>query len=119
MTRSKWKNRIKKACVAADTYKNCFDDAIDTLAGILERRDQAEALFYENSELIVEHTNKGGATNRELNPLVRLINELNRDALAYWKELGLTPNGLKRINEAAMKEQAKTSALEKALLKMA
>ena len=118
MTRKKWKSRIKKACEEADTYKKCFDDAIDTLAGILERRDQVEALFAENSAIMIEHTNKGGATNTELNPVVRLINELNRDALAYWKELGLTPNGLKRINEAAMKEAPKQSALEKALIRM-
>ena len=27
---------------------------------------------------------------------------MNRDALAYWRDLGLTPAGLKKINEEAM-----------------
>ena len=64
--------------------------------------------------MLVNHTNKAGATNVEQNPCLRLINDLNRDALAYWRDLGLTPAGLKRIDEAAMK-QRKKSALAEAL----
>ena len=59
--------------------------------------------------VIVEHTNKGGATNAEQNPLIRMLNDLNRDALAYWRDLGLTPAGLKRIKESALKEPEKIS----------
>jgi hypothetical protein len=43
-----------------------------------------------------------------------MINDLNRDALAYWRDLGLTPAGLKRVNEQALKA-AKRSALSEAL----
>jgi hypothetical protein len=43
-----------------------------------------------------------------------MINDLNRDALAYWRDLGLTPAGLKKTDEAAMK-QRKKSALGEAL----
>lgn len=32
------------------------------------------------------------------------MNDLNRDALTYWRELGLTPKGLRAINDAALKE---------------
>lgn len=63
----------------------------------------------------MEHTNQGGATNATQNPALRLINDLNRDALAYWRDLGLTPSGLRKINDSAMKESRKESALEKAL----
>ena len=51
---------------------------------------------------MIEYTNKGGSTNHIQNPLLKLANELNRDALTYWKELGLTPAGLKRLNEKAL-----------------
>lgn len=108
-----WKNKIKQACVDAGTYKPYFESVIDTLAMILEKRDRAEKLL-EGEPVIVEHTNKGGNTNLEQHPAVRLINDLNRDALAYWRDLGLTPKGLKAINEGALKEQ-KVDALTQAL----
>lgn len=116
MTKTRWKSRIKKACNEVGTYQKSFDAVIDTLAGILERRDKALEEY--DGTLIIEHTNKNGSTNKEQNPLIRLINDLNRDALAYWRELGLTPAGLKRINDAAVKGSKKPSALEKALEKL-
>lgn len=115
MTAKRWKNRIENATKAAGTYRDFFDSVIDTLADILEQRDNAKAAFEEDgSGVIVEHTNKGGATNLEQHPALRLMNDLNRDALAYWKELGLTPAGLKKINEASMKPKKK-NALSEAL----
>lgn len=104
MNRKQWKTKIKKACVEAGTYKKYFEAVIDTLAGILEKRDEAET-FMQGESVIVEHTNKGGSTNLEQHPAVRLINDLNRDALAYWRDLGLTPKGLKAINDDALREK--------------
>lgn len=119
MTASEWEKKIKKNCKAVGTYKAPFDSVIATLAGILEKRDNAEELFAQSGgKVIVKHTNKAGATNLEQNPALRLINDLNRDALAYWKELGLTAASLKRINESAIKAEKKTSALEEALMKL-
>lgn len=125
MTKSRWKSRIKKACKDAGTYKNYFDSVIDTLAAILEKRDAAQDEFdalmgsgAKGGRLIIEHTNKAGATYCEQNPLIRLINDLNRDALAYWKELGLTIASLKRINGSAVRNDREPSTLEKALMKL-
>lgn len=116
MDKKQWKLKIKNAAKKAGTYQTFFDAVIDTLAGILEKRDTAQVFFEESGgNMIVEHTNKGGATNLELNPVLRLINDLNRDALAYWRDLGLTPAGLKRINESAMQKKQTGSALEEAL----
>lgn len=99
MTQSEWKRRIVRNMKDAGTYQKYFDSVVGTLAGILERRDKAEALFVASGEnVLVKHTNKGGATNIEQNPVLRLINDLNRDALAYWRDLGLTPAGYKRLN---------------------
>ncbi len=76
---------------------------IETLADILARRDEALKLYkQEGGQPVIEYTNKGGSTNYVQNPLLKLANELNRDALTYWKELGLTPAGLKRLNEKAL-----------------
>lgn len=118
MNKSDWKNRITESCESAGTYRAFFDDIIETLAGILERRDMAIETFEKTGgNVIVKHTNKGGSTNLEQNPALRLVNDLERDALAYWRELGLTPSGLKKIGEAVKKEQ-RGSALEAALQKL-
>ena len=115
MTQSEWAERIRNSAVEAGTYRPYFDDVIATLADILEKRDNAQADFIKSGgHAAVKHTNKSGATNVEQNPLLRLVNDLNRDALAYWRDLGLTPAGLKRINEDALKKP-KENALAKAL----
>lgn len=116
MERNKWKRKIKKATIEAGTYRPFFDSVIDTLAGILERRDIAEVQFEESGgEVMIDHENKGGGVYKEKNPALTIINELNRDALAYWRDLGLTPAGLKKINETELKKKKKESALESAL----
>ena len=116
MKKATWKNRITEACRAAGTYREFFLPVIDTLAGILEKRDEAQEMFKASGgNILVKHTNKGGATNIEQNPALRLINDLNRDALAYWRDLGLTPAGLKKIDEEAMKPK-KQNSLEKVLM---
>lgn len=113
----KWRTKIVKCCEAAGTYKEYFGPVIDTLADILEKRDAVQQQFIESGgELLVEYTNKAGATNLALNPLVKLVNDLNDTALTYWKELGLTAAALKKINEAAIKGSSELSVLDKALL---
>lgn len=115
MKRAEWKEKIVSACQQAGTYREYFEPVIDTLASILEKRDDAQETFEKSGgKTLVKHTNKGGATNIEQNPALRLINDLNRDALAYWRDLGLTPAGLKRIDENGMKTK-KRSALAEAL----
>lgn len=112
----KWKAKIVKACKAAGTYKDYFDPVVSTLAEILDKRDAAQKEFVESgARIMIEYTNKAGATNYVQNPIIRLINDLNRDALTYWKELGLTAASLKKINEAAIKGGPELSALDKAL----
>lgn len=115
MKKKAWTNRIREAAQNAGTYRPYFESVISTLAEILTKRDAAQKEFEDSgAEMIVEHTNKNGSTYLEQNPALRLINELNRDALAYWRDLGLTPAGLKKIDENAMKKR-KESALAAAL----
>lgn len=102
MKRTSWRKKIVAACKDVGTYRPAFDPIIETLAGILERRDGAKEKFEKNPVYIVSHTNKGGGKYAERNPLLRTLQDLERDALAYWRDLGLTPAGLKRINEQEM-----------------
>lgn len=106
MTRQRWKNKIKKACMEAGSYHTSFQITIDTLAGILETRDKAEEKYIAaGSEPIVKHTNKGGATNIVKNPALAVVESCNIQALAYLRDLGLTAKGLKSLGMAIEKKE--------------
>lgn len=104
MTRKTYRKKIIEAMQSAGTYKAHFDMAINTLASILERRDEAEEEYIESGgSPIVEHTNNGGTANRVKNPALAVWDDLNKTALSYWRDLGLTPAGLKKLKEDALK----------------
>lgn len=113
MTATKWRNQIRKACENAGTYRPPFDSVIDALSKILEQRDATYKAYIDGgAKPILEYTNSAGATNSSKNPALILWNDLNTTALAYWRDLGLTPAGLKKINESAMKPVRKSSLAE-------
>jgi phage terminase small subunit len=115
MKAAQWRKKIVKAMTDVGTYNKSFDQAVDTLAYILEKRDDAQVHYDETgSRPIVIHTNKGGADNEDVNPALKLIMNLNSQALTIWRDLGLTPAGLKKINDEAMKER-KVSSLDSVL----
>lgn len=113
MKKAAWKKRIKEACEQAGTYRDFFEDTIDTLADILEKRDDTDAEYEKRGKQpLIEYTNKGGATNLIKNPALILWDDLNKSALAYWRDLGLTPKGLRAIDENALKKKKKTGLME-------
>lgn len=98
MKKEEWAERIRASCEAAGTYKPFFDSVIDTLAGIMETRDNAEEKFYASGgQTIVKHTNKGGNTNIVKNPALVVIMDCNQCALQYWTALGLTARSYKTM----------------------
>lgn len=104
MDKQSWTERIRQCCEEAGTYRPFFDSVIETLAGIMERRDNAEQKFLEaGGQTVVEHTNKAGATNIVKHPAMVVVMECDRDALAYWRDLGLTPMGLRKLNAEVVK----------------
>lgn len=104
MTKKRWREIITRCCKDAGTYKPYFDQVIDVLADIMYKRDQAQAAFRKmKGEVLVYHTNKAGVQNLELHPALKTVNDLNRDALQYWRDLGLTPSALRKMNEQAFK----------------
>ena len=119
MTKNKWRQRIIESCKQAGTYRACFDDVIDTLADILARRDTAQSVFKKSGgNILMLHTNRAGQTNFEQNPALRMVNDLNRDALQYWRDLGLTPAGLRRINDLALAKPEESDPLANMLGKI-
>lgn len=113
MKKRAWKTKIKRACIEAGTYMPYFDAAIDALAGILECRDDVEELYKEQEEgPVIEFTNKNGSTNMVKNPVLATWDDMNKAALTYWRDLGLTPAGLKKIREDSFRKGAEKNANE-------
>lgn len=104
MTKKGWRARIKKACIAAGTYKDYFDIEIDLLARTLENRDKAqEAYDASGSEPVITQTFANGNSRIKKNPILEVIDSLNKDAKDYMKDLGLTPQSLNKIDNKALK----------------
>ena len=118
MTEKEWQKKITDECVRAGTYKSFFDTVIEQLSQILEVRDNALAQFRAsgNSPTVI-HINKAKQENIVKNPALVVINECNQQALAYWRDLGLTPAGYKKLNKGDIGER-KTSAFENMLSKL-
>lgn len=116
MTAKKWKSVIKKNMEKVGTYKPAFDKTIETLSAILEHRDDIYQEFLaEGSFYTVEKISDRGARNIGKNPLFVMWTELNAQALSYWRDLGLTPAGLKRIDESAVKISGNKDTFESIL----
>ena len=99
MESEKWRRKIKDNLKKLGTYDAAYNSVINTLADTLEQRDKVYGNYKKNDEdMIVEYTNKAGKTNM-------VTNELNKTALSYWKELGLTPSSLKKIGGARPEEK--------------
>lgn len=119
MNQNQWREKIVDACERVGTYKPSFDSIIDTLAKIMEARDEAQEQYESTgSHPTIVHTNKAKEKNVVKNPMLAMVIDLNAQALAYWRDLGLTPAGLKKINETSLKEKEEASALERALMNL-
>lgn len=107
MTFKEWKEIITSNCKSIGTYQDHFIPVIDTLAQILENRDITHKQWVlEGSEPVVIHVNKAGEPNPVKNPLLVLENDMNSLALSYWRDLGLTPSGLRKLNaDVVIKEE--------------
>ena len=106
MTANQWKNLIKRQLSALGQTEKAYDSVISTLADILEQRDAVYQEYIDaGCEPVREYTNKGGNTNLTNNPLLVLWDDLNKSALAYWRELGLTPSSYKKMTGDAPKKE--------------
>ena len=107
MTKLGWKKLIIQKMNVAGTYDEVFDPVIETLVDILVEGDRLYKQYTkEGSHPLVTVVSDRGAENQRKNPLLSSWQELNRDALAYWRDLGLTPAGLKKIDENALKKES-------------
>ena len=115
MTAKSWENLIKKQLDGLGQTETAYDSVVSTLADILEQRDAVYQDYIDGGcEPVREYTNKGGATNLTKNPLLVLWDDLNKSALAYWRELGMRPSSYKKMTRDSPKK-AKVSGRASAL----
>lgn len=108
MNKKQWRRKIKVSAEAAGTYRPYFESVIDTLSDILEKRDGAQEQYEASGAIpVVSYTNQKGQENIVKNPALVVVMELNQQALHYWRDLGLTPAGLKKLDEKAMLQKNK------------
>lgn len=115
MTKNKWKSLILAQMAALHVQNDAYISVVEALAGILEQRDKTFREFKDfGGRSVIEYTNKGGSTNMTKNPLLVLWDDLNKSALAYWRELGMTPSSFKKMTGGTLVEE-KESGLVAAL----
>lgn len=118
MNKEEWKNKITEDCKGVGTYKLEFDSVIDALSSILEQRDKVmEDYKASGGKPVISQTNVAKKRYYVKNPFLTQWSDLNKDALSYWRDLGLTPNGLRKIDEQGLKGTRKDS-FEEALSKL-
>lgn len=116
MNADKWRRKIKEQVVELGVFKTSYNSVIDSLAKVLEQRDDAMRQFNaEGRQLVVEKVSDRGAVNVSINPLVSLLDKLNNTSLAYWKELGLTPASFKKMTGSSVPAESKSGGLAAAL----
>jgi len=111
----RYKKQIINKMKQVGTYNASFMYTINTLAKVLADYEETINLYERTGrQKIVKHTNKSGATNIIKNPLYQAIEKQRDDIIAYSRELGLTPAGLKRIKDKDNTSK-KESRLERVL----
>ncbi len=99
---------------ANNVYNKSFEHTIEIYAKLLVEYDKTTETFGKTGNLfVVKHTNKNGSTNIMKNPIYLIIERQRSDLILYARELGLTPSGLKKLNEELTEK--KLSGLERAL----
>lgn len=113
-----YKTEIEENMKALGTYKEEFDIIIDATANLLSDYEDAITKFKKSGgNIIIKHTNKAKETNAVKNPFYLAIETMRGQIIKYLYELGLTPAGLKKINDKSLAVQ-KESLLGKALSRL-
>lgn len=112
MQKGAWKKRINSQLENLGTYSPEYSVAIDSLADALAQydstmkqwRDSSKANGFKTLQMVVEYTNKAGATNLSRSPYYIITVQLRDQIIKYCKELGLSPTSLSKTTEVSGKK---------------
>ena len=117
-TEKGFREKIRAACRGVGTYRAEFESMIYRLAELYVRREAMKEEFREDGgKAIIEQVNKNGSIYLTKNPLLAEIDRIDKTILEMERELGLTPQAIRKINESALgkKPQAEDDPLAAAL----
>ena len=113
MNKEEWKSQIESQIKIDPDYISSFNTTITILSEILEERDRVHVEYLNSgAHPVIEFTSDRGAVNLKPNPLLRQWNELNTTALAYLRDLGITPAGLRKLQGQLPKNEVKKTFAE-------
>ena len=113
MTKDEWKKIIEEQISSNKNYLASFQTTIIILAEMLEERDRVYQAYLESgAEPVITFTSDRGAENPKQNPLLRQWQEINTTALAYLRDLGITPAGLRKLQGQLDNRKGQVSAEE-------
>lgn len=102
-TEKGFREKIRAACRGVGTYREEFESMIHRLAELYVRRESTKDQFRKSGgAAIIMQVNKGGNSYAAKNPLLVEIDFIDKTILEMEKELGLTPQSIRKINEAAL-----------------
>ena len=106
MKKTGYKKKIIKLMQEAGTYQPYFDMTIESLAFILEAKDDAMRQYNASGKnpIIAEYKSRAKEKSLTKNPALIMVNDLTKTALEYWCCLGLTPKGLKTLGADTLKK---------------
>ena len=99
-------SRVKKDMKALNTYRNQFDAAIRTYAEMTVQLNILTQRWVEEGCPTAEtYINKTGAETTRKSTLYAAIESVRRDIRSREDALGLTPYGIKKINDEMKKKE--------------
>lgn len=107
------KKSVVEAMQAMNTYKPEFEPIIEIYVGLNNQYKKLQSQFKKTKYKVEENT--GYSDNSKKSPLVATMENLRKDILKYANELGLTPAGLKRLNEKSKSKSAGGNFLDSLL----
>lgn len=117
--RTDLKEELKKMMEQVGTYNESFDITISMCARTIEDYEKTLDQFERSGgNVVISYTNKNGSKNPIKNPLYQAIEYMRKDILAYLRDLGLTPSGLKKINQDSFSGEVKDSPLVEVLKRL-
>lgn len=94
---------------ALNTFKPEFMPIIDIYVELNKQYSALSKIFKSTKYNVEENT--GYSDNSKRSPIVSTLENLRKDILKYANELGLTPAGLKKLNENKKQKSSGVSFL--------
>lgn len=99
-------SRVKRDMKALNTYRKQFDSTIRTYAEMTVQLDiLTQRWIAEGCPIVEEYINKSGAETTRKSILYAAIESVRRDIRSREDALGLTPYGIKKINDEMKKKE--------------